>query len=311
MEEKACLALCAKLFLNEGVKPLEAREWSALSENLRGKGISSSAILGWGLNDFINNLGADGQFAERLFKLCSRAGRVFGKCKEYERAGICAVTADDGEYPAKLKDILGATKPPVLFCAGDLSLLKGEFAGYVGSREAQTEDISFARFAVQKTVERGYGVVSGGARGVDTACEEEALALGGAVAEFPSDAMMKKLKNQKISRAVNGGKMLLLSLAPPEAGFNLGVAMMRNRYIYVQSEGTVVIRSDYNKGGTWAGATDCLKHGWCKLMCRKRTGYAGNTALIERGAIPIDFSFDGDISAIERTEPPEQLSLFK
>ena len=34
---------------------------------------------------------------------------------------------------------------------------------------------------------------------------------------------------------------------------------MRNRYIYAQSSGTVIIRSDKGKGGTWAGATENLK----------------------------------------------------
>lgn len=38
-------------------------------------------------------------------------------------------------------------------------------------------------------------------------------------------------------------------MAKPDAGFNAGIAMQRNKYIYVQSEATVVVKSDYNKGG--------------------------------------------------------------
>ena len=51
---------------------------------------------------------------------------------------------------------------------------------------------------------------------------------------------------------------------------NVGMAMMRNRYVYAQSCGTVVVRSEYNKGGTWAGAIDNLKNEWCKELCRDK-----------------------------------------
>ncbi len=52
----------------------------------------------------------------------------------------------------------------------------------------------------------------------------------------------------------NDGRVVLFSVVVPTAGFNVGVAMQRNRYIYAQSSGTVVVRSDKGKGGTWNGA---------------------------------------------------------
>jgi predicted Rossmann fold nucleotide-binding protein DprA/Smf involved in DNA uptake len=61
---------------------------------------------------------------------------------------------------------------------------------------------------------------------------------------------------------------------------------MRNRYIYAQSSGTVVIRSDRGKGGTWAGATEDLKKRWCPVFCRDYN-YPGNKELIRLGAIPV------------------------
>ena len=107
--------------------------------------------------------------------------------------------------------------------------------------------------------------------------------------------------------------MLLLSVVKPDAGFNVGVAMMRNRYIYAQSAGTVVVRSEYNKGGTWAGATENLKYNWCKEFCRDKRSYQGNKALIEMGAIPIGDDWDGNVEKAEPSERPgggTQLSLF-
>lgn len=84
-------------------------------------------------------------------------------------------------------------------------------------------------------------------------------------------------------------------------------------YIYAQSEATLVVKSDYNKGGTWSGATENLKNHWALTLCRNHLSYPGNKALIEKGAIPVDDDWDGNIHAFTVKESPEsvqQLSLF-
>ena len=124
---------------------------------------------------------------------------------------------------------------------------------------------------------------------------------------------MRKLRNAKSLQAVQQGKLLLLSVVKPDAGFNTGTAMMRNRYIYVQSEATVVIKSDYNKGGTWSGANENLRNHWALTLCRNHLSYPGNKALIEKGAIPVDDDWDGSIQPFiekEKEESVQQLSLF-
>ena len=148
---------------------------------------------------------------------------------------------------------------------------------------------------------------------MDTISEEQALNMGAPVVEYLSDSMLRKLKKSNIINAIRNGQMLLLSVVKPDAGFNVGVAMMRNRYIYAQSSGTIVVKSEYNKGGTWAGATENLQHGWCKQICWNKTSYPGNKALLEKGAIPIDITWDGVIDNLKETTPfsdSEQLSLF-
>ena len=95
---------------------------------------------------------------------------------------------------------------------------------------------------------------------------------------------------------------------------------MRNRNIYAQSSGTVVIRSDRGKGGTWAGATEDLKKRWCPVFCRDYN-YPGNKELIRLGAIPVIEEWDGNVdvempetqqlSELERpVQMGEQISLF-
>ena len=155
-------------------------------------------------------------------------------------------------------------------------------------------DLAFAARTVKKTVEKGYGVVSGGARGVDSASEEAAIEEGAFAVEYLSDSMARKLRLARVTKAIRDGKLLLVSVAKPDAGFNVGIAMMRNRFIYAQSQATVVVRSDLRKGGTWAGATENLKYGWCKTLCWDNKAYKGNQELIKEGAIAISDDFDGD-----------------
>ena len=172
------------------------------------------------------------------------------------------------------------------------------------------KDIDFTKNAVRKTTALGYGVVSGGAKGIDTVSGTEALLNGSFAVEYLSDSLMKKLKRSDTVRNIQNGSLLLLSVSKPDAGFNVGFAMMRNRYIYVQSEATVIVRSDLNKGGTWAGATENLKNNWCSTLCWDHD-YPGNKALIEKGAIPIPIDWDGIIPKKQQpVEEYEQTSIF-
>lgn len=130
--------------------------------------------------------------------------------------------------------------------------------------------------------------------------------------EFIPDSLIKRMKDKETIHAIKSGRLMILSVAKPDAGFNTGIAMMRNRYIYAQSVGTVVVKSDYKKGGTWNGAMDNLKNNWCNEFCWDNAAYAGNTTLIKNGAIPIDESWNGDVTAYEHPEcaKDRQTSLF-
>ena len=52
----------------------------------------------------------------------------------------------------------------------------------------------------------------------------------------------------------------------PHASFNVGMAMARNKLIYALSDFGLVIASDAEKGGTWAGAEEGLKAGWVPVF---------------------------------------------
>lgn len=313
---QAIKIFCSHLCVGGGVSPLEPSEWGEFTKLLHGKNLEPSDILDYSLNDFINVLQIDASFAERLIRLIDRSASLAFELGKYENMGVRVVTRADSEYPLRLKKTLGNLCPPLFYYAGDLQLLSEQCVGYVGSRTVDECDADFTKRIVAKTAQRGFGVVTGGARGIDSVSEAEGLRLGCPVIAFLSDSLMRRLKNGATVQDVQDGRLLLLSVVKPDAGFNAGIAMMRNRYIYAQSVGTVVVRSDFNKGGTWTGATENLRHGWCTEFCWDNEKYLGNKELIKRNAIPITVDWDGDIFAYraEESKPadpaPTQMSLF-
>jgi len=71
------------------------------------------------------------------------------------------------------------------------------------------------------------------------------------------------------------------------------MAMARNKLIYALSDFGLVIASDAEKGGTWAGAEEVLKAGWVPVFVVEGPNAPdGNRLLIKRGAIPFPDSFD-------------------
>ncbi len=309
----AIAVLCSHLCVSEGVAPLEPKEYSSFAALLRSKKIDPEDILHFGKQDFIQVLDMTENQAERFLRLLDRSASLSFEISKYESMGITVLTRADAAYPKRLKEKLGNVCPPLFYAAGDPTIATRSAIGFVGSRSISDNDVLFTQSAVWNVLKKGHVIVSGGAKGCDSIAEETALEAGGEAIAYLSDSMMRKLRKAKTLQTVQQGKLLLLSVVKPDAGFNTGVAMMRNKYIYAQSEATLVVKSDYNKGGTWSGATENLKNHWALTLCRNHLSYPGNKALIERGAIPVDDDWDGSIEVFtekENQESAQQLSLF-
>ena len=309
----AIITLCSHLCVGDDVIPLEPKEWSELAAKLMKLGLQPQNIFDFSVDEICEKLMVSKEYSERIMRLSDRNASLMFEISEYENMGIKIVTRADKQYPQKLKLVLGNGCPPLFYYAGDLNLLGREYIGYVGSRSINEDDEAFVKMMVGKTTSKGYGVVSGGAKGIDAIAEEESLKLGAPTIAYLADSMLTKMKKSHIIRGIGNKQLLLLSVVKPNAPFNTGVAMMRNKYIYAQSKATMVVKSELNKGGTWAGATENLKHGWCKQLCRNKDEYPGNTALIQQGSVAVDEMWNGDLELLKNAssfEVIEQISMF-
>jgi len=95
----------------------------------------------------------------------------------YHRAGVAVVDFFDRRYPPHLSEI--ADPPVVLFVRGNADILmNARLVAVVGTREPSRFGETAARSIVSALAERGWGVVSGLARGIDTVAHRTALDQG-------------------------------------------------------------------------------------------------------------------------------------
>jgi len=228
---------------------------------------------------------------ERIEALLSRGASMGFALDKWAKAGLWVMSRIDPDYPKLFKNKLGDLAPPVLFGAGNKALLNSRAVGFVGSRTIDPDDSDFTEEKAQLAVNQGYTVVSGGAKGVDKISMLSALNAGGQCIGVLADSLFRSSASKVYREHLANQKLVLVSPFYPEAGFNTGNAMARNKYIYILSKAVVVVKSDANKGGTWAGAKENLKKGWSVPLVRN-IEYAGNQELIKLGVYAVDNTFD-------------------
>ena len=287
--EMSTILLCSRVGIGkeDPLKTLTLGEWNRFVDRLVENKIEPKIVM-TNCNE-LKQIGYDQAECDRFARLADRGAAAAMTLDEYEQRGIYVSTMLSPGYPVMLKRVLGAKKPPVLFFAGDLSLAGKVGIGVVGSRNLSADGLEFIEKLVGKAVGEKLMVYSGGARGADQTAEIVSLLKGGSVVEYLADSLTSKIKKKDISGHITDGKMLVFSDMLPTAGFTAARAMNRNKYIYASAYGTFVSESDYNKGGTWTGAKEAMRHNWGKVYVWSGSSKEGNRKLIEDGARPFDF----------------------
>ena len=268
---------------NEDAKPLSNSEWGRFALWLKEKNITPADLLipdplplitGW----------SDGQISQqRILSLLSRGHSLALAMEKWQRAGLWVITRSDAEYPIRLKSRLKTNSPPVLFGCGNKSLLNAGGIAVVGSRNACNADLLFSQQLGAKAAAHEVAIVSGGARGVDEAAMIGAMQAGGSVIGIMADSLLKAATSAKWRNGLMGSRVVLVSPFYPEAGFNAGNAMARNKFIYCLADTSLVVHSG-NTGGTLNGAQENLKARWVPLWVKpKQDKDAANAMLVSKG----------------------------
>ena len=289
-DAEATLLLTAHLSKQNGdaVKPLSAREWSRLVQWLTKKKLRPTDLMTGDLGQSLEGWTDKDIPQKRIDVLLQRRFTLGSSLAKWERANLWVITRSEGDYPQRLRQKLAAESPPVLFGCGNRKLLAkgGRVVAVVGSRKTTYENIDYSRYVGRLAAESGWLVVSGGAGGVDEAAMHGALEAEGTVIGVLHSGLLKAARSIKYRTLLMEEKNLaLVSPYDPEAGFDRGNAMGRNKHIYGLSAFAVVVHSDI-EGGTWSGAIENLKRRDSTPIWVKRDEVAmGNRAIAaQKGA---------------------------
>jgi DNA processing protein len=226
--------------------------------------------------------------SDRLKRLLGRGFLLSQAIERWQTRAIWVVSHADAEYPRRLKALLKEDAPPVLYGCGDATILDTGGVAVVGSRHVDDALIAYTEDIGRLVAKAWRTLVSGGARGIDQAAMRSALQAGGKVVGVLADSLELAALHREHRNFLIDGQLVLVSPYDPVAGFNVGHAMQRNKLIYALADAALVVNSDYEKGGTWAGAVEQLEKLRLVPVYARSHGETGKglEALRRKGALP-------------------------
>lgn len=165
-----------------------------------------------------------------------------------ERPGQHLLMWDDPDYPALLAEI--PDPPPLLFIAGNRSLLDRPQLGMVGSRRASKPGMDTAAAFARSLAGAGFVITSGLALGIDGAAHQGALDVGGATIGVLGTGIEKLYpqRHKQLAAAMVAQGSAVISELPLDAGPHASNFPRRNRIISGLSLGVLVVEASVASG---------------------------------------------------------------
>lgn len=192
--------------------------------------------------------GVAGAIAQSIASGCAFDDAVLQQEKALS-VGASVIPLADPRYPERLREIFD---PPILlFARGDLNLLSTLMVGIVGTRRPTPYGFAVAERLASDLASAGLTVVSGMARGIDTAAHRGALAVQGpTIAVFGCGVdVVYPSENRKLAVDI-ASRGLLLSESPMGTPAYPQNFPTRNRIVSGLSEGIIVV-----EGAEYSGSS--------------------------------------------------------
>jgi DNA processing protein len=244
------LALCA----------LEGTSWTAIARGAQKPGGLERLLAGEATETSSEGAATATAIADGRRDLTSRLDRARREVKEaHEAVGARLVTVLDDDYPANLRLIFNL--PPFLFYRGSLQRDDARSVAVVGTREASEAGLRRAAKMAGHLVGEGVTVLSGLAKGIDTAAHAAALDAGGRTIAVLGTGILRTYpaENRELADriAVSGALVSQFWPSQPPARHTFP---RRNVVTSGMSQGTVVIEASRTSGAKMQ-ARLALEHG--------------------------------------------------
>ncbi|MBI5724908.1 MAG: DNA-protecting protein DprA [Planctomycetes bacterium] len=169
--------------------------------------------------------------------------------EETQKHGVNIITVGEPEYPAALKNIYDP--PAVLYVRGRIEPADALAVGVVGTRHCTHYGMEQADRLCRLMAGAGLTIVSGGARGIDTASHFGAIEAGGRTIAVMGCGLCHAYpaENAKLfDRIVEEGRGAIVSELPMRTAVLAGNFPTRNRIISGLSLGVIVVEAGRRSG---------------------------------------------------------------
>jgi DNA processing protein len=196
--------------------------------------------------DDVMRFGITARRAEAIVRLL-KPEALEARLRVYERAGIRWITVWDDVYPELLRHT--AEPPWVLYAIGDIALLNRHCLAIVGTRTPTAYGRKVAENLAAALVRAGFCIVSGMARGIDSAAHWGALRGGGDTIAVLAGGVEQVYppENRPLYREL-ADRGLIVSESPLGTPMHPGLFPVRNRIIAGLSLGTIVVEAADRSG---------------------------------------------------------------
>ncbi|WP_420566644.1 DNA-processing protein DprA [Thalassovita sp.] len=190
------------------------------------------------------------------YQVCPE-GVAWAELKAARALGARMLCHGAPDYPAALAQISDA--PPFVWAIGNLDALKRPMIAMVGARNASSLGIRMARALAKDLADQGYAIVSGLARGIDTAAHTASLNSGTLAVMAGGVDVIYPAENTRLGQDITKTGLRLseqpFGLTPQARHFP-----RRNRIISGLAQGLIVIEAAA-KSGSLISAKNALDQG--------------------------------------------------
>ena len=206
--------------------------------------------------------------------------------RRISEVGASIVTLESEEYPEMLREI--PSPPLVLYVRGKLERRDRNAVAIVGSRRATSYGLTCAKKLGFQLAHSGITVISGLARGIDTAAHESALAAKGRTIAVIGSGLGKLYppENQALADRIANSDGALVTEFPVDYPPDKQSFPLRNRIVAGWGQGVLVVEAPKRSGAliTAGQALDCGRNIYAVPGAIDRPTSQGCNALIQNGA---------------------------
>jgi DNA processing protein len=192
--------------------------------------------------------GVAGSVAQSLSSGCSFEDAILQQ-KKMRESGAELITLSDARYPERLKEVFDP--PFTLFARGRADLLGSLMLGVVGTRRPTPYGLAVAERLSEDLARAGLTIVSGMARGIDTAAHRGALAAGGSTVAVLGCGvdLVYPSENRSLASEIAGCGLVLSEFAMGAPAYPQNFPV-RNRIISGLSLGVLVVEGAQYSGSS-------------------------------------------------------------